>query len=135
MHIRMERHCGTAGKVAEFLRTHPKVRGVLYPGLRDHPGHRIARKQMSGFGGVVSLRLENGKACRKFINKLELCRIGVSLGDAATLALHHASMFFPTLTDAGCKKIGMDPTLIRISTGLEDAEDIIADLKGALSAL
>ena len=132
MHIRMEHHCKTAGKVAEFLRTtHKKIKEVLYPGLRDHPGHGIAKRQMSGFGGVVSIRLESGRACRSFVNKLGLCRIGVSLGDAATLVLHPASLFAPKVTDAGCRKIGLDPTLIRISTGLEDAEDIIADLKGA----
>ena len=135
MHIRMEHHCKTAGKVAEFLRAQKKVEEVLYPGLRDHPGHNIAKRQMSGFGGVLSIRLESGRACRRFVNGLGLCRIGVSLGDAATLVLHPASLFAPKATDAGCRKIGLDPTLIRISTGLEDAGDIIADLKGALSAI
>jgi methionine-gamma-lyase len=135
LHIRMEHHCKTAGKVAEFLRADPKVKEVLYAGLRDHPGHDIAKRQMSGFGGVLSIRLGSGSACRRFVDNLGLCKIGVSLGDAATLALHPASLFAPKTTDAGCRKLGLDPTLIRISTGLEDAEDIIADLKGALSAL
>ncbi len=135
LHIRMERHCKTGGRVAEFLRRHKKVKEALYPGLHDHPGHDIAKRQMSGFGGVVSLRLGNGAACRRFVNRLRLCRIGVSLGDAATLVVHPASLFAPKMTDAGCRKIGLDPTLVRISTGLENAEDIIADLKDALSAV
>jgi methionine-gamma-lyase len=133
--VRMERHCRTAGAVAEFLAGHPKVNTVLFPGLRTHPGHRIAKAQMSGFGGMASLRLENGSACRRFINGLRLCKTGVSLGDAGTLALHYASMFHPRLSDAACRKIGVDPTLIRISTGLEDAEDIIEDLKIAIASL
>ncbi|MGE5299907.1 MAG: trans-sulfuration enzyme family protein [Acidobacteriota bacterium] len=135
LHLRMERHCRTAGAVAEFLAGHPKVKTVLFPGLKTHPGHPIAKKQMSGFGGMVSLRLENSRACRKFINGLRLCKKGVSLGDAGTLALHYASMFHPKLSDASCRKIGVDPTLIRISTGLEDAEDIVEDLSNSLSAL
>jgi methionine-gamma-lyase len=135
LHVRMERHCKTAGTVAEFLAGHPKVKTTLFPGLRTHPGHRIAKRQMSGYGGMVSLRLESGKACRKFINGLQLCRTGVSLGDAGTLALHYASMFHAGLSDAACRKIGADPTLIRISTGLEDAGDIIEDLKYSLSSL
>ncbi len=135
LHVRMERHCKTAGAVAEFLAGHAKVKTVLFPGLRTHPGHLIAKKQMSGFGGMVSLRLENGRACRKFINGLRLCKTGVSLGDAGTLALHYASMFHPKLSDASCRKIGVDPNLIRISTGLEDAEDIVEDLRYSLSAL
>ena len=135
LHVRMERHCRTACAVAEFLVGHPKVKTVLFPGLRTHPGHPIAKKQMSGFGGMVSLRLENGRACRKFINGLRLCKTGVSLGDSGTLALHYASMFHPKLSDTSCLKIGVDPTLIRLSTGLEDAEDIIGDLRYSLSAL
>jgi methionine-gamma-lyase len=135
LHVRMERHCETAAAVAELLAGHPKVDTVLFPGLRTHPGHQIATRQMSGFGGMASLRLESGRACRKFINGLRLCRTGVSLGDAGTLALHYASLFHPKLSDASCRKIGVDPTLVRISTGLEDAEDIIEDLKIALSVL
>jgi len=135
LHVRMERHCRTACAVAEFLAGHPKVKTVLFPGLKNHPGHPIAKKQMSGFGGMVSLRLENGRVCRKFINALRLCKTGVSLGDSGTLALHYASMFHPKFSDASCLKIEVDPTLIRLSTGLEDAEDIIEDLRYSLSAL
>lgn len=134
LHIRMERHCSSAERVAEFLKGHPKVKGVLFPGLKDHPGHKIARMQMSGYGGMASFRLENGKSCRRFINRLRLCKIGVSLGDAATLALHPASLFAPKATDAGCRKAGLDPTLIRMSVGLEDPEDIVWDLRAALAA-
>ena len=135
LHVRMDRHCETAASVAGFLAGHPKVGTVFFPGLRTHPGHRIAKRQMSGFGGMVSIGLENGRACRKFINGLRLCRTGVSLGDAGTLVLHFASMFHPKLSDAACRKIGADPTLIRISTGLEDAADIIGDMKNALATL
>ena len=135
LHIRMERHCRTAAVVADFLTGHPKVETVLFPGLRSHPGHRIAKRQMSAFGGMVSLRLQNGKACRKFIDGLRLCRTGVSLGDAGTLTLHFASLFHPKLTDAACRRIGVDPALIRMSIGLEDPEDIIEDLNDALAPL
>lgn len=135
LHVRMDRHCRTAAEIADFLSASPKVEEVLYPGLPGHRGHRIARRQMSGFGGVVSFRLKSRAACRTVLDRLQLCRTGVSLGDVETLVMNGALMFHPDITDAACRKIGVEPTLIRVSTGLEDAGDIIADLKTALAAL
>jgi len=135
LHIRMDQHCGSAIKIAKFLEGHSKVKNVLYPGLKTHAGHKTAKNQMKAFGGIISFRLTNRLACKKFLNNLDLCKIGVSLGDSATLALHSASMFHSKLSDSACRKAGIDPQLIRISTGLEDAEDIIEDIKAALDAL
>lgn len=134
LHVRMDRHCSTASSVAGFLSGHPKVAEVLYPGLRSHRGHGIAKAQMTGFGGMVSFRLRSRSACERFFSALRLCRIGVSLGDTETIALNYALMFHPEKTDTACRRIGVDPVLIRISAGLEDPEDIIEDLKAALKA-
>ena len=87
---------------------------------------------MKAFGGMVSFRLNSRLACKKFLNNLDLCKIGVSLGDSATLALHSASLFHSRLSDSACRKMGIDPQLIRLSTGLEDEEDIIEDIKTSL---
>jgi methionine-gamma-lyase len=135
LHLRMDHHCRSAAAIADFLSRHRKVSAVLYPGLGGHPGHDIAKKQMNGFGGMVSFRLQNRAACRKVLDRLGLCKIGVSLGDAETLVMNSALMFHPGLTDAACRKIGIEPDLIRISTGLEDEQDIIADLENALKVL
>ena len=130
--IRMDHHCGSALKIANFLDRHKKVKDVLYPGLKTHAGHKTAKKQMKAFGGVVSFRLTNRLACKKFLNNLDLCKIGVSLGDSATLVLHSASLFHSKLSDSACRRIGIDPELIRISAGLEDVDDIIEDIQAAL---
>ena len=132
LHLRMDHHCRSAAAIADYLSQHRKVRTVLYPGLAAHPGHAIARKQMSGFGGMVSFRLQSRDACRKVLDRLNLCKIGVSLGDTETLAMNNALMFHPGLSDAACRKIGIEPDLIRISTGLEDVQDVMADLDRAL---
>ena len=132
LHIRMDHHCGSALKIANFLDRHKKVKDVLYPGLKTHAGHKTAKKQMKAFGGVVSFRLTNRLACKKFLNNLDLCKIGVSLGDSATLVLHSASLFHSKLSDSACRRIGIDPELIRISAGLEDVDDIIEDIQAAL---
>lgn len=135
LHLRMDYHCRSAAAIADFLSRHRKVRAVLYPGLPGHPGHDIAKKQMNGFGGMVSFRLQSRAACRKVLDRMDLCKIGVSLGDAETLVMNGALLFHPGLSDAACRKIGMEPDLIRISTGLEDEQDIITDLENALKAL
>jgi len=135
LHVRMDHHCRSATAIADFLVRNRHVRSVLYPGLATHPGHDVARLQMSGFGGMVSFRLASRAACRKLLDRLRLCKIGVSLGDAETLVMNSALMFHPGLTDAACRKIGIDPLLIRISTGLENVQDVIGDLAGALKKL
>lgn len=135
LHIRMDYHCRSAEQIAAFLSGNKKVVSVIYPGLKEHPGHDIARKQMTAFGGMVSFRLESRNACRRFLDNLRLCKIGVSLGDTETLMMNSALMFHGNRSDAACRQAGIDPLLIRISTGLEDPDDIINDMKAALRSV
>ncbi len=135
--IRMERHCANAMKVARFLHDHPAVDKVYYPGLEDFEGHEIAKKQMHhGFGGMMSIELKASRdKVAAALNKLQLCTIAVSLGDAETLIEHPASMTHSTYTPEELKASGISEGLVRISVGLEDPEDIIADMKAVLDTL
>jgi cystathionine beta-lyase/cystathionine gamma-synthase len=134
LHIRMQRHCENAGKVAVWLAAHPKVGKVYYPGLPDHPGHQLAGKQMRGFGGVVSFELKDDsyeKAVRTMEN-LRIFALGESLGGVESLCTHPASMSHGGMPREERLKIGLKDTLIRLSVGIEDVEDIIADLDQAI---
>lgn len=134
--LRMERHCSNAKKVADFLVSHPAVERVYYPGLKDFPGHDIADKQMRDYGGMLSIDLKAGRdAVAKALDRLKLCTIAVSLGDAETLVEHAASMTHSTYTAEDLKASGISEGLVRISVGLENPEDIIHDLKQALDTL
>ena len=134
--IRMERHSANAMKVAEFLHDHPAIDKVYYPGLEDFEGHEIAKKQMKLYGGMMSIELKADRdAVANALNKLQLCTIAVSLGDAETLVEHAASMTHSTYTPEELKASGISEGLVRISVGLEDPEDIIADLKSVLDTL
>ena len=134
--IRMERHCANAQKVAEFLESHPAVAKVYYPGLESFEGHEIAKRQMKLPGGMISIELKASReATAAALNKLELCTIAVSLGDAETLVEHPASMTHSTYTAEELKASGISEGLVRISIGLEDPEDIIADFKAVLDTL
>lgn len=134
--IRMERHCANAKKVAEFFASHPAVDKVYYPGLESFPGHEIAARQMKMPGGMISIELKADKAATAAaLNKLELCVIAVSLGDAETLVEHPATMTHSTYTAEELKMAGISEGLVRISVGLEDPEDIIADFKAVLDEL
>ena len=134
--IRMERHCANARKVAEFLRSHPAVSKVYYPGFEDFPGYEIAKRQMSNFGGMLAIELKADKATTAAVlNKLQLCIIAVSLGDAETLVEPPAPMTHSTYTPAELAAAGLSEGLVRISVGLEDPEDIIADFKAVLDTL
>ncbi len=134
--IRMERHCANAQKVAEFLESHPAVAKVYYPGLESFEGHEIAKRQMKLPGGMISIELKASReATAAALNKLELCTIAVSLGDAETLVEHPASMTHSTYTAEELKASGISEGLVRISIGLEDPEDIIADFKAAFDTL
>ena len=122
--------------VAEFLYNHPAVDKVYFPGLVDHPGHDIARRQMSDFGGMISFEVKGGRAAGvKLVNALRLVTVAVSLGDAETLIEHPASMTHSTYTEEELAASGIAAGLIRLSVGLENSEDIIADLKQALDQL
>ncbi|MGL5057115.1 MAG: methionine gamma-lyase [Fusobacteriaceae bacterium] len=133
LEIRMERHCSNARKVAEFLNNHPKVITVFYPGLKTHPGHEIALKQMKDFGGIFAFELKGGiEAGKTLLNNLELCSLAVSLGDTETLIQHPASMTHSPYTKEERMSAGITDGLVRISVGLENVEDIIEDLRKGL---
>lgn len=136
LEIRMERHCANAKAIAEFLDQHPAVEKVYYPGLKDHVGHDIAARQMKDFGGMLSFEVKGGRAAgTKLVNALQLITVAVSLGDAETLIEHPASMTHSTYTEEELAASGIPGGLIRLSAGLENAEDLIADLKQALAQL
>lgn len=136
LELRMERHCANAKLTAEYLASHSKVAKVYYPGIETHPGHAIAKEQMKGFGGMISFEIQGGKeAGIRFLNNLELCALAVSLGDAETLVEHPASMTHSTYTADELKKAGVPEGLVRISVGLENPQDIIADLEHGFSKI
>jgi len=134
--IRMERHCKNARKVVEFLNNHPKIEKVYYPGLETHPGYEIAKKQMKDFGAMISFELKGGfEAGKTLLNSLKLCSLAVSLGDTETLIQHPASMTHSPYTKEEREAAGITDGLVRLSVGLENVEDIIADLEQGLQKI
>jgi methionine-gamma-lyase len=134
--IRMEKHCENAMKVAEFLESHPAIDRVFYPGLKSFPQYELAKKQMSLPGAMISFELKGGvEAGKKLMNNVKLCTLAVSLGDAETLIQHPASMTHSPYTPEERAESGITDGLVRLSVGLEDVEDIIADLKAVLDTL
>ena len=134
--LRMVRHCENAKKIAAFLVEHPAVEKVYYPGLQSHPNHEIAARQMRDFGGMVAFEVRGGKdAGMKLVNSLRLITVAVSLGDAESLIEHPASMTHSTYNAEELAASGIAPGLIRLSAGLENAEDLIADLDQALRTI
>ncbi len=131
MEVRMKRHCESAQAIAEYLEKHPKVEKVYYPGLKSHEGHEIAAKQMhGGYSGVIAFEVKGGmQAGIKFCNSLKLATIAVSLGDAETLIEHPASMTHSPYSPEERAAAGISDGLVRLSVGLENVEDIIADLE------
>ena len=131
--LRMDRHCETALKLAHDLEAHPAVETVYFPGLDSHPQRALASRQMRGFGGMIAMELKGGlPAGRAFMNAVQLATRAVSLGDAETLVQHPASMTHAAYSPEERAKHGFTDGLIRLSIGLEDYEDIRADLTGAL---
>lgn len=136
LHLRMEKHASNAMKVAGFLEAHPKVGWVRYPGLPDHPQYDIAKKQMTGFSGMISFGIKGGvEAGQKLMNGVGLCSLAVSLGAVDTLIQHPASMTHANVPAEVKTMTGITDDLVRISVGIEEAEDIIADLDQALANL
>ena len=135
--IRVQKHCDNAMKVARFLESHPMVERVLYPGLESHPRHELAKKQMhNGFGGIITFELKcSREKSAEFVNSLKLCTIAVSLGDAETLIEHPATMTHSTYTPEELAQAGIGESMLRLSVGLEDAEDIIEDLRAGLDGI
>lgn len=131
--VRMERHCANAKIVAEFLENHPLVSKVYYPGLSSFPQFELAKKQMDGFGGLISFELTGGfDSAVRMLNECKLSRLAVSLGDAETLIQHPASMTHSIVPKKDREIMGISDGLIRLSVGIEDIEDIIYDLAQAL---
>ncbi|MCI6033443.1 methionine gamma-lyase [Fusobacterium varium] len=136
LEVRMKKHCENAMKVAEFLVAHDKVAEVYFPGLKSHPGHETAAKQMDAFGGIMSFELKGGfEAGKILLNNLKLCSLAVSLGDTETLIQHPASMTHSPYTKEERMEAGITDGLVRLSVGLENIEDIIADLEYGLSKI
>lgn len=135
LHLRMERHCLNGKKIAEFLRTHPKIGKVYWPGFTDHPNHDIAKKQMRDFGGMLSFTLKDDSTEKAFtvMKSVELFSLAESLGGVESLINHPASMTHASIPKEERIKNGLSDSLIRLSIGVEDAEDLIDDLKQALS--
>ena len=133
--LRFERHCENAARIAAFLETHPSVVWVRYPGLPSHPQHELAEHQMEAFGGMITLELKGGRtAGEHLVDRLQLCSLAVSLGDVRTLICHPASTTHSHVPAEIRQQIGVTDGLVRISVGLEDADDIIADLGQALQS-
>lgn len=134
LHLRMERHCLNGRKIAEFLRAHPKVGKVYWPGFADHPNHAIAKKQMRDFGGMLSFTLKNDSLQKAFelMKSVELFALAESLGGVESLVNHPASMTHASIPKEERIKNGLVDSLIRLSIGVEDAEDLIEDLNQAL---
>ena len=131
--LRMERHCASALKIAAWLERHPKVRRVFYPGLASHPQHALAQKQMYGFGGMISAELAGTlDDTRRFLERCRLFALAESLGGVESLIEHPALMTHGSIPPAKRAEIGISDSLVRLSCGIEDADDLIADLEQAL---
>lgn len=136
LHLRMERHAENAIKLAEFLDSHPRIEKVNYPGLSHHPQHSVARKQMSGWGGMLSFELKGGmEAGRRLMNNLSLSSLAVSLGSVDTLVEHPASMTHAVMPRETRESLGISDGLVRVSVGIEDADDILADFERGLEVV
>jgi len=134
--LRVRQHGENAMVVAEWLQMHPKVTRVIYPGLPSHPQHELAKRQQAGFGGLISFLVAGGRgAGRTVMNSVELCTLAVSLGDVDTLIEHPATMTHSTYSEAELLKVGIDPAMVRLSVGLEDPADVIADLAQAFDRI
>ncbi|GAB3647421.1 cystathionine gamma-synthase [Echinicola sediminis] len=137
LHLRMERHCQNGKTIAGYLRNHPKVEKVYWPGFEDHPNHDIAEAQMKGFGGMISFTLVGDKIedAQKVLENFHLFSLAESLGGVESLCGHPASMTHASIPKAEREKVGLSDSLIRLSVGIEDAEDLKNDLAQALSKI
>ena len=133
--VRMDRHELNARQVAKFLEGQRKVKKVNYPGLLSHPQHRLAKKQMRGFGGMISFELGSLANAKKFLKRVRLCSLAESLGGVESLISHPATMTHASVPLDERKRIGVTDGLVRLSVGIEDIEDIIPDLKRALAGI
>ena len=134
LHIRMERHCQNGKEIAHFLKAHPKVDKVYWPGFEDHPNHDIAKKQMRDFGGMISFVIKGNKVedAKRVLENLHYFSLAESLGGVESLSGHPASMTHASIPKEEREKVGLVDSLIRLSVGIEDVEDLKADLEAAL---
>lgn len=134
LHLRMERHCSNGEKIAHFLRSHPKVEKVYWPGFEDHPNHAIAKKQMKGFGGMISFVIKgNMEETFRIASAFKVFSLAESLGGVESLVNHPATMTHASIPTPEREKAGVVDSLLRLSVGIEDIEDLLEDLKQALS--
>jgi cystathionine gamma-lyase/cystathionine beta-lyase len=134
LHVRMDRHCFNGRKVAEFLKTHPKIDRIYWPGFPDHPNHAIAKKQMRDFGGMISFSLKGNDQAEAFriASSMKVFSLAESLGGVESLINHPASMTHASIPKEERDRAGVVESLLRLSVGIEDIEDLLADLKQAL---
>ena len=135
LHLRVQRHCENGQKVAEFLEKHPKIKSVYYPGLASHPFHDLAKKQMKAFGGMVSFTFQSGEMASaiSFLEKLKVFTLAESLGGVESLANHPTLMTHASIPAEKRLEVGISDDLVRLSVGVEDIEDLLADLEQALA--
>ena len=132
--VRMDRHEANGRAVAAFLEGHPKVRKVYYPGLASHPQHALAKRQMKGFGALISFDVGSYENAKALLDTVKICSLGESLGGVETLICHPATMTHASVPEDDRAKLGITPGLVRISVGIEDEEDLLSDLGRALTA-
>jgi cystathionine beta-lyase len=134
LHVRMQRHCENGEKVARWLKTHPKVDKVYWPGFEDHPNHSVAKRQMRGYGGMISFSLKGNRLedAKKLVVGTKLFALAESLGGVESLIGHPATMTHASIPKEEREKTGIVDSLIRLSVGIEDADDLIEDLTGAM---
>lgn len=136
LHVRMERHAENAQKIAAFLEAHPKIERVIYPGLESHPQHRLAKEQMTGFGGMITFFLKGDlEKARTFLESVKLFTLAESLGGVESLIEHPAIMTHASIPVATRQQLGIHDNLVRVSVGIEDIEDLLDDLKQALGKI
>jgi len=134
LHLRMHAHCAGALDIARWLETHPAIERVIYPGLKSHPQHALARRQMHGFGGIISVEVKGGlKKARRMLERCELFALAESLGGVESLIEHPAIMTHASVPAANRKRLGISDGLVRLSVGVEDVEDLRDELASALS--
>ncbi|MGA9771398.1 MAG: cystathionine gamma-synthase [Blastocatellia bacterium] len=133
--VRMRQHDENGRIVAQFLSEHPKVQKVYYPGLKSHPQHELARRQMSGFGGMISFETGSLERAGRLLENVKVCTLGESLGGVETLISHPATMTHASVPEVERQRLGITDGLVRISVGIEDVEDIIGDLDQALGTI
>jgi cystathionine beta-lyase len=133
----MKQHCSSAHEIAEFLQAHPAVEQVFYPGLPDHSNHLTAKKQSRGYGGIVSfyLKEDNLAAARRFVSSTRLFKLAESLGGIKSLISHSAEMTHKTIPPDIRRAAGVKDSLIRLSVGLEEADDLITDLRNTFDRI